>query len=128
MSDDATRRAAIERYLHMSGKDPDLAHEIFAEDAVLEFPQSGERFTGRRTFLAWRRRYPAEVTFDLRRIVGSGDVWVAEAVVRYDGGNPLHGVSILEFRDGLVVRETIYGGAPWDAPDWRAPYRDGSAT
>lgn len=128
MSDDVTRRAAIERYLQLSGREPDLAHEIFAEDAVLEFPQSGERFTGRRTFLGWRRRYPADVTFDLRRIVGSGDVWVAEALVRYDGGDPHHGVSILEFRDGRVVRETIYGGPPWDAPDWRAPYRDGSAT
>ncbi|GAA4873425.1 nuclear transport factor 2 family protein [Actinomycetospora straminea] len=117
-------RARILRYLEASGTNPDLAHEIFAKDAVLEFPQSGERFRGRETFLAWRRRYPAEVTFRLRRIVGQGDLWVAEAEVRYDGADPHFGVSILEFRDGLVVRETIYGGPPWEAPDWRAPYRE----
>lgn len=124
-ADEATREGIL-RYLHATGEDPELGHRIFADDAVLEFPQSGERFCGRETFLAWRRRYPAEVTLELRRIVGHGDLWVAEGQVRYDGGEPSFGVTILEFRDGLVVRETIYGGPSWEAPDWRAPYRDGT--
>ncbi|PVZ13208.1 nuclear transport factor 2 family protein [Actinomycetospora cinnamomea] len=115
----------IVRYLEATGNDPELGHRIFADDAVLEFPQSGERFTGRDTFLAWRTQYPAKVTGEIRRVLGLGDLWVAEAVIRYDGGEPMYGVSILEFRDDLVVRETIYGGPPWEAPDWRAPYRDG---
>lgn len=124
MTGDDEKRALILRYLQATGVDPALGHGMFADDAVLEFPQSGERFTGRDTFLAWRSGYPAEVTMTLRRIVGSGDLWVAEGETRYDGGDPHYGVTILEFRDGLVVRETIYAGPPWDAPDWRAPYRD----
>ncbi|MEJ2861322.1 nuclear transport factor 2 family protein [Actinomycetospora flava] len=121
---DARTRAGILRYLEATGVDPELGHQIFAEDAVLEFPQSGERFVGRANFLEWRRRYPAQVTMTLRRLVGGGDLWVGEGEIRYDGGDPSYGVTILEFRDGLVVRETIYGGPPWEAPDWRAPYRD----
>jgi hypothetical protein len=116
-------RAAIVGYLEHSGKDQDRAHEIYAEDAVLEFPQSGERFVGKRNFLEWRRAYPADVEFAVRRILGGGNLWVAEVSVRYDGGEWQFGVSILEFRDGSVVHETIYGAPVWEAPDWRAPWR-----
>jgi hypothetical protein len=116
-------RAAIVGYLEHSGKDQDRAHEIYAEDAVLEFPQSGERFVGKRNFLEWRRAYPADVEFAVRRIRGGGNLWVAEVSVRYDGGEWQFGVSILEFRDGSVVHETIYGAPVWEAPDWRAPWR-----
>jgi hypothetical protein len=116
-------RAAIVSYLEHSGKDQDRSHEIYAEDAVLEFPQSGERFVGKRNFLEWRRAYPADVEFAVRRIRGGGNLWVAEVSVRYDGGEWQFGVSILEFRDGSVVHETIYGAPVWEAPDWRAPWR-----
>jgi hypothetical protein len=116
-------RAAIVGYLEHSGKDQDRSHEIYAEDAVLEFPQSGERFVGKRNFLEWRRAYPADVEFAVRRIRGGGNLWVAEVSVRYDGGEWQFGVSILEFRDGSVVHETIYGAPVWEAPDWRAPWR-----
>jgi hypothetical protein len=116
-------RAAIVGYLEHSGKDQDRSHQIYAEDAVLEFPQSGERFEGKRNFLEWRRAYPADVEFAVRRIRGGGNLWVAEVSVRYDGGEWQFGVSILEFRDGSVVHETIYGAPGWEAPDWRAPWR-----
>jgi len=90
---------------------------------VLEFPQSGERFEGVASFREWRRRYPARVTYELQRVRGGGDVWVAEVVVRYDEGDPWFGVDVLEFRDGLVVLETIYVDQAFPAPEWRAPYR-----
>jgi hypothetical protein len=32
-------------------------------------------------------------------------------------------VNILEFRGHKVARETIYVTEPWDAPEWRAPWR-----
>ena len=101
----------------------DISHEIYADDAVLEFPQSGERFVGKQNFLEWRRIYPADVDFVVRRIIGSGELWVAELSVRYDGGEWNYGVSIMEFRDQLMVRETIYGAPGWEAPQWRAPWR-----
>ena len=66
-----------------------------------------------------RSAYPAQLGFEMRRTTGSGDLWVNEYVIRYDG-KPSHVVGIMEFRNGKVVRETIYVGEPWEAPEWRA--------
>ena len=111
-------RAAILRSIEAAGKgDAEASHEIYAEDAVLEFPQSGERFVGKRNFLEWRRIYPGEVEFVVRSLRGGGDLWVRELSVRYDRGEWQYGVAILEFRDQLVVRETIYVTAGWPAPE-----------
>jgi len=59
----------------------------------------------------------------VRRIRGSGELWIAEVSVRYDGGEWQYGVSILEFRGRQVVHETIYGAPVWEAPAWRARWR-----
>jgi hypothetical protein len=69
--DDGDRRAKIERYLEYGGIDQDISHEIYHDDAVLEFPQSGERFEGVENFREWRRRYPADVEFELRELRGA---------------------------------------------------------
>jgi hypothetical protein len=116
-------RAALRRYIEYSGVDQDISHEIYHEDAVLEFPQSGERFEGVENFREWRRIYPARTEFEIQRLRGSGNLWVMELIVTYDGGASLFGVSIFEFRGDKVIRETIYGGEPCDAPDWRARWR-----
>ena len=104
------------------GIDEDAVHAVYLDDAILEFPQSGERFVGRDTFKAWRSQYPAAVAVQIRRTVGEGDVHVAEGRITYDGGNPLHTVAIVEFRGDLVARETIYFAEPFEAPEWRRPY------
>jgi hypothetical protein len=78
-------RAAIERQFQLI-TDPIRSHELYHDDAVLEFPQSGERFEGVANFREWRSQYPGEVEFQLRRLSGCGDVWVRELSVRYDGG------------------------------------------
>jgi hypothetical protein len=44
--DEADRQAVVERYFSFGPDEMDLAHEMYHEDAVLEFPQSGERFEG----------------------------------------------------------------------------------
>ena len=115
-------RAALQHYFeHSAAGEHDVAHEIYRDDAVLEFPQSGERFDGVENFRAWRRAYPAtKVHFDVRRVRGEGAVWVVELEVRYDGGPVNYGVDILEFRDGLVARETIYVMDGFEAPEWRS--------
>jgi hypothetical protein len=118
--DDSTRRAQLER--HWTG-DIEVQHEIYHEDAVLEFPQSGERFEGLAKFKAWRSIYPAAVRFRIRKLRGGGDFWVAENSISYDGGPWQFTVSILEFRGDKVAHETIYVSEGWPAPDWRAPYR-----
>ncbi|MGY1604554.1 nuclear transport factor 2 family protein [Geodermatophilus sp. SYSU D00815] len=116
-----TVRATMRRYFDAA--DPDTAHEIYAPDAVLEFPQSGERFVGVENFRAWRRQYPARVDFTIDRVRGGGATWFVELQLRYDEGPWLFGVDLAEFRDGLVSRETAYSMDPWDAPDWRARWR-----
>ena len=123
MADEQAVRAALTTYLDVSGTDLDARHEIYHADAVLEFPQSGERFEGVANFREWRRIYPAEVEFELRRLRGRDDLWVVEVIASYDGGPPYYGLSILEFRGDKVAQETIYGGEAWEAPEWRAPWR-----
>jgi SnoaL-like domain len=121
--DDAEKRVQIERSLAQVGGDQDIAHEMYHDDAVLEFPQSGERFDGLENFREWRSQYPAHVEFEVRNLRGDGDVWVAESAIRYGGGPWQPGVSILEFRGDKVARETIYVTEPWEAPEWRARWR-----
>jgi hypothetical protein len=60
MLDEAALLTALERHWQYAGKDEDVAHEIHHRDAVLEFPQSGERFEGVQSSKEWRRQYPAE--------------------------------------------------------------------
>ena len=123
MADEQAVRAALTTCFDVSGTDLDARHEIYHADAVLEFPQSGERFEGVANFREWRRIYPAKVEFELRRLRGRDDLWVAELIASYDGGPPYYGLSILEFRGDKVAQETIYGGEAWEAPEWRAPWR-----
>jgi SnoaL-like domain len=121
--DAETVRAMLSRNLELAQDDPVGAHDMYDDEAVLEFPQSGERFEGVVNFREWRSGFPGSVTFDIRRIRGADDVWVAEITVGYDGGEPQYGVDVLEIRNGKIVRETIYVSEPFDAPDWRAEWR-----
>jgi hypothetical protein len=108
---------------HFTSGDPVLSHEMYHDDAVLEFPQSGERFAGVENLREWRSRYPADTSVEFREIRGAEDVWVAEISIRYDEGPWSFGVSILEFRDDKIARETIYVAEGWEAPEWRARWR-----
>jgi ketosteroid isomerase-like protein len=122
--DAATVRSIFEEHFERSRRgDSEGAHAVYHEDAVLEFPQSGERFEGVENFREWRADYPAETKFDIGEIRGEGDVWVMELTVTYDQGPRNFGVSIYEFRDGKIVRETIYVAEPFEAPEWRTQWR-----
>ncbi|MBM2620677.1 nuclear transport factor 2 family protein [Actinoplanes sp. LDG1-06] len=113
-------RAAIEEHWRASeAGDVEAEHAIYADDAVLDYPQSGERFRGRATIAAQRGGHPATRHFTVRRITGSGDLWVSECVITYDGV-PTRSVSIMEFAGGLVVHETPYFADPFQAPASRA--------
>jgi hypothetical protein len=99
----------------------DRASEIYADDAVVEWPQGGERLRGKAAIVAFRSTYPARQEFEMRRITGCDDLWVNEYTIRYDG-RPVMVVGVMEFRDEKVVRERIYFGDPWEPPDWRAQW------
>ena len=97
--DDRTVRAALERHWDASdASDFQVEHEIYREDAVLDYPQSGERIRGRHNIQESRFVQPNKKRFTVRRIVGSGDLWVTEFVLTYDGV-PSYAVSIMEFRE-----------------------------
>jgi ketosteroid isomerase-like protein len=121
--EESVRVERVRRHWEWIARDVDRAHEMYHEDAVLEFPQSGERFEGVENFREWRRRYPADLRFRVRRITASGDLVVVECSVSYGGGPWQLGVQLLDFRGDRVARERIYVTAGWDAPEWRAPWR-----
>jgi hypothetical protein len=101
--DDRTVRVALERHWDASdASDFKVEHEIYREDAVLDYPQSGERIRGRHNIQESRFVQPNKKRFTVRRIIGSGDLWVTEFVLTYDG-IPSYAVSIMEFREGLVA-------------------------
>jgi hypothetical protein len=119
--DAATVRAMLEQ--HFGSSDPDASHQMYTDDAVLEFPQSGERFEGVGNLREWRSNYPASTKVGFREIRGRADLWVAELSIRYDDGPWSLGVSIIELRDDKIARESIYVTESWEAPEWRAQWR-----
>jgi hypothetical protein len=120
--DERGPRLALERHWAASdASDFDAEHDIYCEDAILEYPQSGERITSRRNIQSSREAQPNSKRFTVRRIVGSGDLWVTELVLSYDG-RPSYVVSIMEFQDGKVARETQYFGDPFEPGPSRAQF------
>ncbi|MGM4891529.1 nuclear transport factor 2 family protein [Tardiphaga sp. 839_C3_N1_4] len=101
-------RAALERHWTASdANDFNIEHDIYHEDAILYYPQSGERIRGRHNIQMSRLVQPNEKRFTVRRIIGSGELWVTEFILTYDG-IPSYAVSIMEFREGRVANETQY--------------------
>jgi ketosteroid isomerase-like protein len=124
MSHDTEIRDRIREHWAASERgDADAEHEIYAADAILDYPQSGERFRSRAKIRAQRGGHPAERHFTVRRISGQGDLWISECVITYDG-SPTHSVSIMEFADGLVAHETQYFADPFPAAPSRASLAD----
>ena len=117
---DADIRARIQQHWEASERgDSDTEHAIYADHAILDYPQSGERFRGRSRIQAQRGGHPAERHFTVRRILGGGEVWVSECVITYDGV-PTYSVSVMEIADGFVVHETQYFADPFPAAPGRA--------
>jgi hypothetical protein len=125
--DESVLRQKVERFFEYAGADVDRAEELDHEDAVLEFPQSGERFEGRDRFTEWRSQYPverAEMRYRIRRVTVREDFTVVEMSASYDRGTTwAHGVQLLDWRGDKVARERIYAADAWKAPEWRAPWR-----
>jgi SnoaL-like protein len=118
--DDRTMRMALERHWDASdASDFGVEHEIYHDDAVLDYPQSGERIRGRLNIQESRSVQPNKKRFTVRRIIGSGNLWITEFVLTYDG-IPSYAVSIMELREGLVVNETQYFAERFDPAPSRA--------
>jgi len=115
-------RAALDQHWAASdANDFVTEHLIYREDAVLEYPQSGELTRGRNNIQNQRASQPSKKRFTIRRIIGSSDLWVTEFILTYDG-KPSYTVSIMEFSGVKVVRETQYFADPFPAPAFRAQW------
>jgi hypothetical protein len=115
-------RAALDQHWAASNADDfETEHRIYHEDAVLDYPQSGERTRGRSNIQSQRASQPNKKQFTVQRIIGSGDLWVTEYILTYDA-KPSYTVSIMEFSGDKVARETQYFADPFVAPAFRAQW------
>jgi hypothetical protein len=121
MTDEEIRAALNRHWAASDANDFETEHDIYRDDAVLEYPQSGERIRGRRNIQTTREKQPSNKRFAVRRIIGGGGLWITEYTLTYDG-KPSHTVSIMEFSGGKVARETQYFADPFEAAAWRAQW------
>lgn len=119
MNDQAVRTALQRHWDASDASDFEREHDIYATDAVLDYPQSGERIRGRHNIQQSRTVQPNKKRFAIRRMIGGGDLWITEYILTYDD-RPSYVVSIMEFRDGLVVHETQYFADRFDPAPSRA--------
>ncbi|SNS35314.1 SnoaL-like domain-containing protein [Granulicella rosea] len=122
MRDEEIREALNAHWRASAAGDAEAEHDIYRDDAICDYPQSGERIAGRKNLQALRSHHPGRPSgFEVKRILGSGDLWITEYVILYQG-RPAHTVSIMEFRDGKVAHETQYFAEPFEAPAWRSQW------
>jgi hypothetical protein len=121
MQDEDVRAALLRHWEASDANDFVAEHEIYAEHAVLEYPQSGERIRGAHAIQASRTAQPNNKRFTVRRILGGGGLWVSELILTYDK-EPFHVVSLMEFEGDKVVRETQYFGEPFEPGPSRAQW------
>ena len=142
-------RAIVERFVEALGSgDPDAYESALDDDAVIVYPQSGERFRGRRNLRSLFDEFlghdggfrpslervigddPSWIispAYTVVRVEGSGEQFTATGRVRYPDETEWHLVQLLEVRGGRISQVTSYFAEPFEAPAWRAPYREPSA-
>ena len=118
---------ALNKHWHASAAgEADAEHDIYDENAILDYPQPGERILGRSNLQALRSHHPGTPAgFNVKRILGKGDLWITEYTIIYQGRSA-YTVSIMEFRNGKVVQETPYFADPFEAPALRSEWVQGS--
>ena len=117
--------------------------DYLTEDAIWEYPQSGERFRGVHNIRAQFENYPGlepgttlleEVisgttyaltpTYTLVTVDGSGDRGTAINRVRYPDGSRWWAVNLYELRGGKVAYSRTFFAPEFEPPDWRVPFHD----
>jgi ketosteroid isomerase-like protein len=122
-ADERILRAIIDgHWVASAAGDLQREHDIYWDDAICDYPQSGERIRGRQNIQAVRSHHPAKPSgFNVRGVIGTGDFWVSEYIIAYEG-KPAYTVSMMEFRGDKVMHETQYFADPFEAPAWRAQW------
>jgi hypothetical protein len=122
MQEEQIREALNAHWNASAAGDADAEHDIYDDDAICDYPQSGERIFGRANLQALRSHHPGKPSgFKIRRMLGRDDLWITEYTIDYQGRSAFT-VSIMEFRNGKVVHETQYFADPFEAPAWRSQW------
>jgi hypothetical protein len=106
----------------LNARDLTALDRLFADDLIMEWPQSGERIKGNKNRREIYSRFPALPKVSPRRMTGNGELWVLEASLDYGDGDPYLAVFVFQLRNGLIAREIAYWSKPFPAPDWRTPW------
>jgi ketosteroid isomerase-like protein len=121
MEERGARQVAEAVWKALAAGDWETASRYLHDDFVQEWPQSGERIVGRDNAIAIERNFPGGLpAMRFRRTLAGGDLAVLELELTYADGSRYLGVSVIELRDGKVVKETDYYAQPFPAPQWRA--------
>lgn len=122
MQDEEVRAALMVHWHASAAGDANAEHDIYADEVICDYPQSGERILGRTNLQALRSHHPGKPSgFRVRRISGKANLWITEYVITYQD-KPAYTVSIMEFNEGKVVHETQYFADPFEAPAWRSQW------
>jgi hypothetical protein len=120
MHDDQIPEALKAHWQASADGDANAEHDIYDDQVICDYPQSGERILGRSNLQALRSHHPGKPSgFTVKRILGQGDLWITEYTITYLQ-RAAYTVSIMEFRNGKVVHETQYFADPFEAPPWRS--------
>ena len=116
----APQAATVTRFFEaIQAGDYATLEELLTADAVMRWPQSGERITGALACIRVYESYPGgPPVAHVQRVVGRDDVWVAELTADY-GAERWYVISICEFEGARIARITDYFAGPLPAPDWR---------
>ena len=123
MDERDARQVAEAVWKAMQAGDWEAVGGYLHDDFVQEWPQSGERIVGRDNAIAINQHFPGGLpAMRFRRTLADGDLAVLELELTYADGSRYLGMSVLELRDGKVVKETDYFAQPFQAPQWRAQW------
>lgn len=121
-------RAVVERLIEcLNEKKIEVMDDLFHDDAVMDWPQSGEKVVGAANRRAIYGAFQQLPTITPRRIVAAGDLVILEASLDY-AGPVFQTVFIFELRDGRIARETAYWSESFVPPAWRAQWVTRDAT
>jgi hypothetical protein len=95
--------------------------EIYHDDVVVGFPQSGERILGKKNIYELRAHYPAKLNFRILRTRGEGNLWITELIITYDG-RPVYVATVMEFRESKIAHETHNYADPFELREWRSQW------
>ncbi len=114
--------AVIERLIQcINDRQVEIMDELFHDDAIMDWPQSGELIIGAENRRGVYQSFPTLPTITPRRMVSDGDLVVAEATLDY-GGPTYKSVFIFELKDGKIAKETAYWSEAFEAPAWRSKW------